>query len=401
MSVDIYFASAIQYVALGSIYYYKRRRPFHRKQALILILIGFNLFIFSSQSQITSQVLQFAGNFLYSFFTISGTIIIYTVCKESFEPAEKKRIEPFLKTEFKRELFLIGVVSFISSTMIVSFWHNSERQTLPNLFATVSEVSIAILTLYCLYVQFFIKSYYVKKGLKLIYLLIALMLVEKLNLILPVSYSDSAMKISGIVYVVSPIFLFSNLILFPSPKRIHTDPIDLSSSENSLQRRTTSEYVITNLDNGRIMKRLYDLFVKEKIFLDEDLRLPSVAEEMGLTVHQLSAFINRYLRTNFNTFVNYYRIQEAMSLLKEEPSRSVISIGMAVGFNALSTFQRFFLYATKMTPSKYREEIRKGREVEYNPIFQPIESEIRRFEERYGEESAVLSVLEVSEHSKI
>ncbi|PJZ27622.1 hypothetical protein, partial [Leptospira kmetyi] len=75
MSVEIYFASAIQYVVLGSIYYYKRKRPFHRKQALILILIGFNLFIFSSQSQITRNSLLFAGSFLYSFFTIAGTII--------------------------------------------------------------------------------------------------------------------------------------------------------------------------------------------------------------------------------------------------------------------------------------------------------------------------------------
>lgn len=294
-------------------------------------------------------------------------------------------------------MFLTAIVSLVSSTMIVSVWHNSEPKTLPNLFATVSGVSIAILSLYCLYVQFFIKSYYVKKGLKLIYLLIALMLVEKLNLIIPESFSDSATKISGIVYVISPIFLFSNLILFPSPKQISSNRIDLSPSD-SLQRRSSTEYVVTNLDHGMIMRKLYDLFVKEKIFLDEDLRLPSVAEEMGLSVHQLSAFINRYLRTNFNTFVNYYRIQEAMSLLKEEPSRSVISIGMAVGFNALSTFQRFFVYATKMTPSKYREETQKGNRIEYNPIFQPIESEIRRFEERYFEEP---SISIVSEHSKI
>ncbi|EQA55138.1 AraC family transcriptional regulator [Leptospira kmetyi] len=397
MSVEIYFASAIQYVVLGSIYYYKRKRPFHRKQALILILIGFNLFIFSSQSQITRNSLLFAGSFLYSFFTIAGTIIIYTVCKESFEFTEKKNSAVSLQTEFKRELFLTAIVSLVSSTMIVSVWHNSEPKTLPNLFATVSGVSIAILSLYCLYVQFFIKSYYVKKGLKLIYLLIALMLVEKLNLIIPESFSDSATKISGIVYVISPIFLFSNLILFPSPKQISSNRIDLSPSD-SLQRRSSTEYVVTNLDHGMIMRKLYDLFVKEKIFLDEDLRLPSVAEEMGLSVHQLSAFINRYLRTNFNTFVNYYRIQEAMSLLKEEPSRSVISIGMAVGFNALSTFQRFFVYATKMTPSKYREETQKGNRIEYNPIFQPIESEIRRFEERYFEEP---SISIVSEHSKI
>ncbi|TGM98329.1 AraC family transcriptional regulator [Leptospira yasudae] len=394
MSFDIYFASAIQYIVLGSIYFYKRKRPFHKKQALILIFIGFNLLIFSSQSQMVDKIVQSVGNFLYSFFTIAGSIIIYTVCKESFEFTEMKKNDHSLKTGLTRELLLIGTVSLIFSTTIIYFWHNSETKTLPNLFATVSGVSITILTFYCLYVQFFIKSYYVKKGLKLIYFLIALMLVEKLNQILPLSFSDSAMKISCIIYTISPIFLFSNLITFPSPKKENVNRGTTSSSSNSYQKRTTSDYLITSLDNERIMEKLYDLFVKEKIFLDEDIRLPSVAAEMGLTVHQLSAFINRYLRTNFNTFVNYYRIKEAMSLLKEEPSRSVISIGMAVGFNALSTFQRFFVYATKITPSKYREEVLNGRNIEFNPIFQPIESEIRRFEEQYLRKSKNFTVSE-------
>ncbi|MBM9577152.1 AraC family transcriptional regulator [Leptospira sp. 201903070] len=364
MSYDLYFACSIQYIALGSIYFFKRRRSFHQKQALILILIGFNLLIFSTQNYLLDKTIRLIGDFLYSFFMIAGTIIIYTICKESFDLGEKNRTSNQKKISFTKELLGIGSIALFASILILSFWNHPENQNLPNLFVSVSEASISILILYCIYVHFFIKSFYAKRGLRLIYFLITLMLVEKMNRFLPGNFQGPAMKIGGIVYIVSPIFLFNSLIQFPFQKMESKKLPSISISSGPPTSQSTGNYYLTNMDTEKIEKKLYELLDIEKIFLDEDLRLPSVAEEMGLSTHQLSAFLNGHLQTNFNTLVNVYRVKEAMKLLMEEPSRSVISIGMAVGFNSVSTFQRAFLNLVKMSPSRYRESILLGKEIQ-------------------------------------
>ncbi|MBM9502362.1 AraC family transcriptional regulator [Leptospira sp. 201903071] len=363
MSYDLYFACSIQYIALGLIYFIKRRRSFHRKQALILMAIGFNLIIFSTQNYFSNKTLRLIGDFLYSFFLIAGTIVIYTVCKESFDLREKDRTTNQKETSFSKELLAIGSISLFTSVLILSVWNHPENQNLPNLFVSVSEVSISILVLYCIYVHFFIKSFYVKKGLKLIYFLITLMLVEKINQLLPGNYQEPAMKIGGIVYLVSPFFLLNSFIQFPFKKIESGNHSSVPIPSGSFSTQPSGNYYLTNMDTEKIKKNLYDLLDTEKIFLDEDIRLPSVAEELGLSTHQLSAFLNRYLQTNFNNLVNIYRVKEAMKLLKEEPARSVISIGMAVGFNSVSTFQRAFLNMVKMSPSRYRESILIGKEI--------------------------------------
>ncbi|PJZ52791.1 helix-turn-helix domain-containing protein [Leptospira adleri] len=364
MSYDFYFACSIQYIAFGLIYFFKRRRPFHRKQALILIFIGFNLILFSTQDYISDKTLRILGDFLYSFFMISGSIIIYTICKESFDPKDKERVVDKGRASFAKEISNIGLISFFASAVIVIFWNHSENHTLPNLFVSVSEVSILILIFYCIYVQFFIKSFYVKKGLRLIYFLITLMLVEKMKQLTPGNFQQPAMKIGGIVYIVSPIFLFNTFIRFPFKKEESKKQTVLQIPSKSIPLDTGGNYYLNNMDTEKIKRNLHHLLHNERIFLDEDLRLPSVAEELGLTTHQLSAFLNRHLQTNFNTLVNIFRVKEAMKLLEEESSRSIISIGMAVGFNSLSTFQRAFMNLVRMTPTCYRENVLSGNKIE-------------------------------------
>ena len=70
----------------------------------------------------------------------------------------------------------------------------------------------------------------------------------------------------------------------------------------------------------------------EKIFADEELTLPSLADELGISAHQLSEILNREIKKNFNTFINEYRVKEAKELLVDEPGRSILSVGIAAGF---------------------------------------------------------------------
>ncbi len=113
---------------------------------------------------------------------------------------------------------------------------------------------------------------------------------------------------------------------------------------------------ITGLDVDVICSRLNELMRDEKVFADEDLSLRDLASELGISPHQLSQILNERMKKNFNTFVNEYRVQEAMRMLIDEPRRSILSVGIASGFNSNTTFCSVFSKVAGQSPSSYRKD---------------------------------------------
>lgn len=112
---------------------------------------------------------------------------------------------------------------------------------------------------------------------------------------------------------------------------------------------------IRGLNIEQITTRLNEIMEDEKAFADEELSLGDLAQELGISAHQLSEILNEKLNKNFKTFVNEYRIEEAKKLLLEEPGRSILSIGVAVGFNSNTTFCTVFSKHTGISPRQFRK----------------------------------------------
>ncbi len=134
----------------------------------------------------------------------------------------------------------------------------------------------------------------------------------------------------------------------------HPDYNKLLKSEALKARYERSR--IKGLDVQQIIQRLYEIMEDEKAFADEELSLPNLARELNISTHQLSEILNEHIQKNFNTFINEFRIEEAKKLLLEEPDRSVLSIGVAVGFNSNTTFCTVFSKMVGMSPKQYRKE---------------------------------------------
>lgn len=134
----------------------------------------------------------------------------------------------------------------------------------------------------------------------------------------------------------------------------HPDYNKLLKSEAMKARYERSR--IKGLDIQQIIQRLYEIMEDEKAFADEELSLPDLAKELNISAHQLSEILNEHIQKNFNTFVNEFRVKEAQKLLLEEPDRSILSIGVAVGFNSNTTFCTVFSKMTGMSPKQYRKE---------------------------------------------
>lgn len=103
-------------------------------------------------------------------------------------------------------------------------------------------------------------------------------------------------------------------------------------------------------------QRLLASMKQEKLYLDNELTLPKLAEVTQLSIHKLSYLLNNDFGQNFYQFVNSYRIEEAKQLLLN-PKMSHLSIeGIAyeAGFNSKSVFNTTFKKTTGASPSEFR-----------------------------------------------
>ncbi|MBW2936681.1 helix-turn-helix domain-containing protein [Aureisphaera sp. CAU 1614] len=110
-----------------------------------------------------------------------------------------------------------------------------------------------------------------------------------------------------------------------------------------------------------LMNELYVKLTKhmetEKPFIDNELRLVNLADNLGFSTHLLSKVINKKSGKNFNQFINDYRLQEAKRLLLKNPEYSIKSIYFDVGFNNKATFYNAFKKEFHCTPTQFRDTV--------------------------------------------
>ncbi|WP_077920324.1 AraC family transcriptional regulator [Spirosoma sp. 209] len=87
----------------------------------------------------------------------------------------------------------------------------------------------------------------------------------------------------------------------------------------------------------------------------EDLDIRAVADLASLTVPAFCRYFKRMTHQTFTDFLNEYRISQARRLLHS--ARTVADIGLSVGFNNLSHFNKTFRSVTGQTPSAYRRAL--------------------------------------------
>ncbi len=112
---------------------------------------------------------------------------------------------------------------------------------------------------------------------------------------------------------------------------------------------------LAGVDTKDKLEQLEKLMSQDKLFQNEDLKLNTVAEQLALSVHQLSELINTNFGYSFPRYVREHRIREAKQLLVNEPNSSVLSISMMTGFKSQSNFYTAFKEITGISPGKFRK----------------------------------------------
>jgi AraC-like DNA-binding protein len=111
---------------------------------------------------------------------------------------------------------------------------------------------------------------------------------------------------------------------------------------------------VTPQQQQQLVAKLKEMMSTSKPFLRPDFSLPDLADQLHVTVHQLSQVINDGLGKSFFEMTAEYRIEEAKRLLKEQMNIKIEEIAEQVGYNSKSSFNTSFKKITGMTPSEWR-----------------------------------------------
>lgn len=111
---------------------------------------------------------------------------------------------------------------------------------------------------------------------------------------------------------------------------------------------------------AKLINEFYDNLVafmkKEKLYLDSELRMVNVADQIGYSTHMLSQVINEKYGKNFNQFINDHRLEEAEELLRSASDYSIKNICYDVGFNNKATFYTSFKKKYHCTPLEFKQQ---------------------------------------------
>jgi AraC-like DNA-binding protein len=114
---------------------------------------------------------------------------------------------------------------------------------------------------------------------------------------------------------------------------------------------------MTDAARELIAQRLQQRMQQFNDFLDNDLSLASLAENIGTSPQLLSQYLNHSLELSFFDYINGLRVERVQQLMLDptQSKKTIIQLAFAAGFNSKSTFNLAFKKKTSYSPSQWRE----------------------------------------------
>ena len=103
-------------------------------------------------------------------------------------------------------------------------------------------------------------------------------------------------------------------------------------------------------------EKILNIIVMQKKYKDKNYSAKKLAEDLGTNTRYVSAVVNVRFHMNYASFVNKYRIEEAMSILVDRRYQDLRmeEVSDMVGFANRQSFYASFFKLMNMTPREYR-----------------------------------------------
>lgn len=105
-----------------------------------------------------------------------------------------------------------------------------------------------------------------------------------------------------------------------------------------------------------LQEKIMNIIVMQKKYCDKSYSAKELARDVGTNTRYISAVINERFRMNYTSFINKFRIDDAIRILEDKRYQdlNVEDVGKLVGFTSRMTFYSSFYRNVGMTPREYR-----------------------------------------------
>lgn len=150
-----------------------------------------------------------------------------------------------------------------------------------------------------------------------------------------------------LIWISVPIFIY--IIGFFSLKQPEIFRVPVIKDKKVKRERLEGKELET------IKKNLEFLMVDKKIYLNNELTLKQLSEELDTSTNNVSWLLNNIHKCSFYDYINTYRVQEFITKIKrgEHHQHTILALSLDSGFNSKSTFNKAFKMIKKETPSNY------------------------------------------------
>ena len=127
----------------------------------------------------------------------------------------------------------------------------------------------------------------------------------------------------------------------------------------NITERKEKEAVYRNMISPKLMDemkdKILDIIVMQKKYKDKEYSAKKMAVDLGTNTRYISAVVNVKFHMNYTSFVNKFRIEEAMEILTDKRYKdlNIEDVSDMVGFANRQSFYASF-YILRMTPREYR-----------------------------------------------
>lgn len=108
--------------------------------------------------------------------------------------------------------------------------------------------------------------------------------------------------------------------------------------------------------DSELKTKLLTYMDSQKPYLDSELSLSGLAQQLNISRSQLSQLINEGVGDNFYNFINKYRVEQVKKFITDPSKKNLNMLGLALdaGFKSKSTFNLIFKRFTGLTPTEFR-----------------------------------------------
>lgn len=160
-----------------------------------------------------------------------------------------------------------------------------------------------------------------------------------------------------LVYIILYMPVFGQLFfLYVFFRIMNSSHIFYVSGKNDLQEAAKySNLKLSEEKTNELLRNILNLMETEKPYLNTEYTLTEMAHQLNQPSNIISMIINSRLKCTFPDFINSYRIQQAMELMKvfHQKRLTIETVAYECGFNNRTSFYKAFKKQTGKLPSDF------------------------------------------------